>query len=302
MARIRTIKPELPHSETLGSVSRDARLLFINLFTIADDSGRGRATSRLLASLLYPYDDDAGELIDGWLGELHVVGAIRLYEVNSTRYFDIPKWLEHQKIDKPSASRLPEYSREFAKPLEGSSADLGPSTLDRGPSTSIPLYPPEGENPKRAKKALTSIREDWTLTEQDYNHAAAKGLDHPTITAVAEQFRDHHTAKGSRFKDWGAAWRTWVGNHINFHGKATWPANGARQPGRNNGTADALSSYVRKYIIGQPVSDGPGMQRPGRDGFDQDAPGGRLGNGKDHAGPIIDADEFERVPQVAGQA
>lgn len=138
MARIRTIKPELPHSETLGSVSREARLLFINLFTIADDAGRGRATSRLLASLLYPYDDDAGHLIDGWMSELKGVGAVRLYTVNGVDYFDIPKWLDHQKIDKPSTSRLPAFSDEFAKPLETSPLYLGPSTSDL---VSTPIAP-----------------------------------------------------------------------------------------------------------------------------------------------------------------
>ena len=138
MARIRTIKPEFPHSESLGSVSRDARLLFVNLFTIADDDGRARASSRLLASLLYPFDTDAAGLIDGWLNELVGVGAIRLYDHDGTRYLDIPKWLEHQKIDKPSKSRLPQFveaSRNLAKPREHSSADLVPSTEDHGPRT-----------------------------------------------------------------------------------------------------------------------------------------------------------------------
>lgn len=36
MARIRTIKPEFPQSETMGRVSRDARLLFIQLWTVAE--------------------------------------------------------------------------------------------------------------------------------------------------------------------------------------------------------------------------------------------------------------------------
>ena len=59
MARIRTIKPEFPQSESMGRVSRDARLCFVMLWTIADDSGRLRGNSRMLASLLFPYDDDA---------------------------------------------------------------------------------------------------------------------------------------------------------------------------------------------------------------------------------------------------
>jgi hypothetical protein len=147
MARIRTIKPELPHSETLGTVSRDARLLFVNLFTIADDSGRARASSRLLASLLYPFDDDAPKLMDGWLGELAGIGAIRLYAVDGTAYLDIPKWLEHQKIDRPSASRLPEYSTDTREPSRA--LDALPRTLDLGPTPIVPKgtsYPHDFES------------------------------------------------------------------------------------------------------------------------------------------------------------
>jgi hypothetical protein len=59
MARIRTIKPEFPQSESMGRISRDARLLFVQLWCICDDHGRTRAASRMLASLLFPYDDDA---------------------------------------------------------------------------------------------------------------------------------------------------------------------------------------------------------------------------------------------------
>jgi hypothetical protein len=107
MARIRTIKPEFPQSETVGKLSRDARLLFVQLWTICDDSGRTRAASRMLASLLYPYDDDARDLIPTWLAELDAAGCIRLYEVEGNTYLDIPKWLNHQKIDRPSASKFP---------------------------------------------------------------------------------------------------------------------------------------------------------------------------------------------------
>jgi hypothetical protein len=76
MGRIRTIKPEFPQSQSVGRLSRDARLLFILLWTIADDAGRARASSRMLASLLYPYDDDVPKLIEGWLQELEVLGPI----------------------------------------------------------------------------------------------------------------------------------------------------------------------------------------------------------------------------------
>lgn len=136
MGRIRTIKPEFPKSETIGSLSRDARLLFVQLWTEADDAGRLRGASRLLASLLYPYDEDAPALIEGWLSELADKGCIRRYEVKGNQYLEIANWLEHQKIDRPSPSRLPSFDEGSEMPREDSRAlDDGPRTLDLGPRT-----------------------------------------------------------------------------------------------------------------------------------------------------------------------
>ena len=118
MARIRTIKPDFPHSESMGRVSRDARLLFILLWTVADDAGRLRGNSRMLASLLFPYDDDARKLIDKWIDELVNEKSILVYQVDGHTYVQICNWLIHQKIDKPSASKLPppdEDSRGFER-------------------------------------------------------------------------------------------------------------------------------------------------------------------------------------------
>lgn len=106
------------------------------LWTIADDSGRLRAASRMLASLLYPYDDDAPALIEGWLEELEQEKCITRYVVDGTTYIQISKWLNHQKIDRPSKSNIPEFdehSRAFASIREDPTTDLGPRTLDLGP-------------------------------------------------------------------------------------------------------------------------------------------------------------------------
>lgn len=91
----------------MGRVSRDARLLFVMLWTICDDHGRTRAHSRMLASLLFPYDDDAGEGVKTWLRELEDEGCIRLYEVSGSQYLEVSGWTKHQKIDKPSRPQFP---------------------------------------------------------------------------------------------------------------------------------------------------------------------------------------------------
>lgn len=112
----------------MGRVSRDARLCFVMLWTLADDEGRLRGNSRMLASLLFPYDDDARELIGDWLGELEAEECIEQYEVDGNSYVQITKWLEHQKIDRATKSKIPpfdERSRNLSKPREASSLDQG---------------------------------------------------------------------------------------------------------------------------------------------------------------------------------
>ena len=107
MARIRTIKPEFPHSESMGKVSRDARLLFVLLWTIADDEGRTRGNHRYLAHQLFPYDADAEIHIGGWLRSLEAEGCIRQYHEERGAYIAISHWKDHQKIDHPRRSKLP---------------------------------------------------------------------------------------------------------------------------------------------------------------------------------------------------
>lgn len=149
MARIRTIKPEFPHSESMGRVSRESRLCFILLWTLADDAGRLRGNSRMLASLLYPYDDDANKHIDKWLDQLSSEGCIARYEVAGTHYVQILKWLDHQKIDKPSQSKLPafnESTRTLANPLETSPLE-GKGEEGSGKGMEVSATPQSAEPP-----------------------------------------------------------------------------------------------------------------------------------------------------------
>ena len=139
MGRIRTIKPEFPHSESMGRVSRDARLTFILLWTLSDDSGRLRGSSRMLASLLFPYDDDAKDLIDAWLSELERESCIARYMIAGTSYLQVCNWSKHQKIDKPSGSKIPppeEGSRILSNPRAVSSEDQGSTSASATPTRS----------------------------------------------------------------------------------------------------------------------------------------------------------------------
>ena len=153
MARIRSIKPELPQSESMGKVSRDARLLFVLTWTLADDEGRLRGSSRMLASLLFPYDDDAPGLIDGWIAELVAEGCVHVYSVDGSTYMQIAKWLNHQKIDKPSKSKIPEFveSSRIVANARGGIKDQG--SKDQGSKEGIK----GGDHPPVEQKPLDPV-------------------------------------------------------------------------------------------------------------------------------------------------
>lgn len=195
MARIRTIKPELPQSETLGRVSREARLCFILLWTQADDAGRLRGNSRMLASLLFPYDDDARDLIEGWLDELEDAGCIRRYIADGCNFIDIPKWLEHQKIDKPSLSKIPEFvegSRAFAKPRESSAADQGRDQGREGkePSLRSGSSPALFEAAPDVPDPVTEAVEAWNLLAHDIGLPKVQKLTDARRTKLRARLKD----------------------------------------------------------------------------------------------------------------
>jgi hypothetical protein len=119
----------------MGRVSRDARLTFILMWPQADDSGRLRGSSRMLASVLYPFDDDAPKKIEGWLGELVKAGTIVRYTSGENAYIQICNWLSHQKIDHPTPSKIPapsESSLILASPRESSPLDQGLEGIKEG--------------------------------------------------------------------------------------------------------------------------------------------------------------------------
>jgi hypothetical protein len=215
--RIRTIKPEFWESESLGRVSREARLLFIGLFSCCDDSGRTRASSRLLASRLYPYDTDAAPQIEGWLSELEGERCIRRYVVDGEQYLDIPKWLSHQKIDRPSASKIPEFvegSRGIAKCSLGTGngnreQGIAPGeefALEAEPQGAGSAEPQEPKKQRPRNPSLDTLVEvsGWSLSETSPTGwgRAAKALK--DIRAVSPEVTPEEIrARASRYrKEW----------------------------------------------------------------------------------------------------
>jgi hypothetical protein len=107
MARIRTVKPDAWQDRRLGQRTRDARLLWVVLLTMCDDEGRFRALPLGIAGHGYAHDLKALQAIPGWLEELAAAGLIVLYDVDAEPFGCFPRWANHQRVNKPTPSRIP---------------------------------------------------------------------------------------------------------------------------------------------------------------------------------------------------
>lgn len=108
MARIRTIKPHLFTSRTVSRWPVPVRWTFAGLFTYLDDKGRGLDEARLVKAELYPLDDSMTvKKVDDHLGVIAGSGPLCRYEADGERYLHIVSWREHQRVNRPTPSKIP---------------------------------------------------------------------------------------------------------------------------------------------------------------------------------------------------
>lgn len=108
MARIRSIKPEIRRSLVVSSWPYPVRWTFVGLPGYLDDEGRGHDDTRLIKSELYPLDDDmTSRKLEHHLAQIAANGPLCRYEVNGGRYLHVTSWQEHQRVNRPTPSRIP---------------------------------------------------------------------------------------------------------------------------------------------------------------------------------------------------
>jgi hypothetical protein len=130
MPRIRSIKPEFWQDQKLSRLPALTRLVYICLWSMADDEGRVEADSETVWHFGFPRED-RGEVAKA-LRVLAESSRIVLYRgANGSECIAIPRWSVHQKIDKPSRSKIeapPAFSADSSNPPRTLAED---STTDR---------------------------------------------------------------------------------------------------------------------------------------------------------------------------
>lgn len=107
MPRTRSIKPEFWSDEKLGGLSFIERLLFLGMWTFADDEGLIRANPQLLKSQIFPYDDIKNAVIENALETFERKEMIFRYKISDQNYAWVVKFRIYQRIDKPQPSQNP---------------------------------------------------------------------------------------------------------------------------------------------------------------------------------------------------
>lgn len=207
MTRIRTIKPDAFTSETLTRVSVHARWTFAGLWTYVDDEGRGKADARLIKAAVWPLDDDVTvEHVKAHLDELEREHAICRFEQDGRGLLHVVNWQQHQRINRPAASRLPECSRTTHGGLtEPSVSPHGALTggkerkgKERDSATRPEKMPqaPDAETPNQRANRLTRT---YTDRRKLSNFPAVAGIVRKALTVGYDD--DAITAALSRLAD-----------------------------------------------------------------------------------------------------
>ncbi len=110
MSRIRTIKPEFWVDEGVAMLSRDARLLYIATWNLADDEGILRWSADFIRSQVFPYDADmTARRIEKLMAELVEGDFLFPYDTGRVRQHlaVVVRFRKHQRINRAQPSKLP---------------------------------------------------------------------------------------------------------------------------------------------------------------------------------------------------
>jgi hypothetical protein len=241
MARRRMIDPNFWDSEDVSRLSMFARLMFIGMVSNADDSGRGRANTNYLKSVIFPYDDIRVAEVDKALSEISHNTSVVVYEVARSKYYAFTNWERWQKVDHPTQSVIPPPPD---KAPESASEAAEEAAYEAGETDGKKSFPND------SRTIRETLANDSPLIESNLiesNLIESKGrarFKKPTLEEVKaycderknavdpESFLDHYESNGwmvgkNKMKDWKAAVRQWEKRSDDFKNRK------ARSPTRS---------------------------------------------------------------------
>ncbi len=107
MPNRRMIHASIWQDEDIAGLTDRQQLLFIGLFSNADDQGRLKGHPMLIKSLVFPYRDISAEDIQDDLEAIVAVASILRYDVDGKQYLQFEKWWTFQRHQWAKPSSLP---------------------------------------------------------------------------------------------------------------------------------------------------------------------------------------------------
>lgn len=122
-------------------------------------------------------------------------------------------------------------------------------------STDLPIQTVKTTPTPRKSSAMTEMTEDWLPSEADVAWAKGKGYEVAHLQQQTERFINHFIASGGRKKEWGRAWRNWVGER--FVQPRTGAATAGARPQR-----DSLAESQRIIALGRDLDAAQSRSQP----------------------------------------
>jgi hypothetical protein len=239
MARIRTIKPEFFTSLTVADLTPHQRLTFIGLWTHCDDAGRCVDDARLIKAAVWPLDDRTAAEVERDLGALNESSLITRYTLNRRRYIVVNGWREHQKINRPTPSKLPapEQGELTPDPAPTSSDDTSEGTHGGLTEDSRPE-----RNREQGKEQGTGNRESSSAPAPRTPDPASERAD---VERICQHLADRIEGNGSKRPTIGKAWRDAARLMLDKDGRSEEQVHGAIEWCQN-------SDFWRSNVLSMP--------------------------------------------------
>lgn len=213
---MRGFKPEIWTDEKFVELSPLARLLFMGMWNWACDSGHVDNKPKQLKMRILPTDDvDVSEL----MAEIGDQGLTR----DQGDHLLIPNLPRHQRLDKRYLTTCDHcesdgHTQGARSEHDGDTSGARWAHAQKEGRKEVERKGEEGSatGARRGKRAIT-LPSKWQPNEGHREYADNNRLN---LSSEADQFRDHHRAKGSTMKDWDAAFRTWLRNSVKWRKEA----------------------------------------------------------------------------------
>ena len=230
--RIRTIRPEFYQSESVGSMTWKARLVFINLWSYVEDNGVNLDNPRLFRGQCMPYDDSVLDDIEDAFAELEQCGSIIRYERDGKRLLFVPGFEKWQNIQRPGTCHylppdgwdkrgckiIPDDSGQLQEHSCESPDDSGQLQDCSRSSSSSRSGKKEEENKFSSSKEITADCYHDSIEYAATDRTIASEYANLDVTGAWNAFASRHQGETRTVNDWTRQWKGWCQRRANMSG------------------------------------------------------------------------------------